>query len=190
MTLPSDPYNFTNGNTADAEQVDARFAALYAALAAGGLDAEALASQAWTAYTPTYANVTLGTSPTNTARYVKLGRTVHVQGALTLGSSTGDVTGAVTATLPPHAAATSLNQTGVCRAFDTSGSVLLQGYAVIDTGTPTLVDFYLPGTQVITDATPDPVTALTPPAHVTTAVPFDWAPGDFLRWAITYEAAA
>lgn len=32
MTLPTDPYNFTNGATADAEQVDARFSPLYAAL--------------------------------------------------------------------------------------------------------------------------------------------------------------
>lgn len=38
MPVPTDPYNFTNGTTADGEQVDARFAALYAALA-GGLDA-------------------------------------------------------------------------------------------------------------------------------------------------------
>ncbi len=32
MTVPTDPYDFTNGATADAEQVDARFAPLYAAL--------------------------------------------------------------------------------------------------------------------------------------------------------------
>lgn len=32
MPVPSDPYNFTNGTTADGDQVDARFAPLYAAL--------------------------------------------------------------------------------------------------------------------------------------------------------------
>lgn len=37
MPVPSDPFNFTNGAVADAEQVDARFAPLYAALD-GALD--------------------------------------------------------------------------------------------------------------------------------------------------------
>lgn len=32
MTVPTDPYNFTNGTTADGDQVDARFAPLYAIL--------------------------------------------------------------------------------------------------------------------------------------------------------------
>ena len=32
MPVPSDPYNFTNGTTADGDQVDARFAPLFAAL--------------------------------------------------------------------------------------------------------------------------------------------------------------
>lgn len=39
MTVPSDPYNFTNGATADGDQVDARFAPLYAALN-GALDVD------------------------------------------------------------------------------------------------------------------------------------------------------
>lgn len=38
MTVPSDPYSFVNLTTADAEQVNARFAPLYAALA--GLDVD------------------------------------------------------------------------------------------------------------------------------------------------------
>lgn len=40
MPVPSDPYNFANGQVADAEQVDARFAALYNTLnpAAVGID--------------------------------------------------------------------------------------------------------------------------------------------------------
>jgi hypothetical protein len=38
MTVPADPYNFANGAVADADQVDARFAPLYAILAAGLTD--------------------------------------------------------------------------------------------------------------------------------------------------------
>lgn len=41
MTVPSDPYNFTNGTTADADQVDARFLPLYTALN-GALDVDNL----------------------------------------------------------------------------------------------------------------------------------------------------
>lgn len=41
--VPSDPYNFVTGAVADADQVDARFAPLYASLA-GALDAENLAT--------------------------------------------------------------------------------------------------------------------------------------------------
>lgn len=48
MSLPVDPYNFTNGTTADAEQVDSRFAQLYAALSAGGLDPMVFAASALT----------------------------------------------------------------------------------------------------------------------------------------------
>lgn len=43
MPAPTDPYNFTNGATADADQVDARFAPLYAALTAA-LDDDNVAS--------------------------------------------------------------------------------------------------------------------------------------------------
>lgn len=48
MSLPVDPYTFTNGTTADGVQVNARFAQLYAALAAGGLDPTVFAASALT----------------------------------------------------------------------------------------------------------------------------------------------
>lgn len=41
MTVPTDPFNFTNGSVADADQVDARFLPLYTALA-GALDVDNL----------------------------------------------------------------------------------------------------------------------------------------------------
>ena len=188
MAFPTDPYDFTDGTTADADEVNARFDALYAVLVAGGLDAEVLASQAWTAYTPSWTNVTLGTSPTNTGRSMKLGRTVLAQGILTLGTS-GDVTGNPTMTLP-YAATTSLNQMGVARFIDSSASLVVAGYVVADASTPTVANFYAPGTQVITDASPDPVTVLTPHAVLGASHPCDWAAGDSIRWALTYEAAS
>lgn len=41
MTVPTDPFNFTNGTVADADQVDARFLPLYTALT-GALDVDNL----------------------------------------------------------------------------------------------------------------------------------------------------
>ena len=62
MPVPTDPYNFTNGTPADAEQVDARFALLYAALN-GALDASnmALPQGLFYAYRGTALSLTTGT---------------------------------------------------------------------------------------------------------------------------------
>lgn len=46
MSLPTKPYTFTNGTTADGGQVDDTFDALFAALSAGGLDPTVFAASA------------------------------------------------------------------------------------------------------------------------------------------------
>ncbi len=178
MTLPTDPYNFTNNTTADAEQVDARFAALFAALAAGGLDVEVLASQAWTAFTPTVSDtsVTLGSGGTNVGRYAKLGRTVHAYGRITLGTG-GLFTGAsdIKIALPVTAADT--NSLGSAYAYDTSAVARAIG-VVIPLTTATLG---VRLSSAVANVSPQPLTA---------TFPWTWAVNDFLHWAITYEAAS
>ncbi len=57
MPVPTDPYNFVNGTTADGDQVDARFLPLYTALN-GALDNTNLASNAVTTAKITDASVT------------------------------------------------------------------------------------------------------------------------------------
>jgi hypothetical protein len=54
----------------------------------------ALPVGAWKAYTPTTSGITLGTGSTVTFAYCQIGKTVHVRGAITLGTG-----GAVTTTV-------------------------------------------------------------------------------------------
>jgi hypothetical protein len=53
---------------------------------------------AWTGYTPTFTNITLGSS-TSAFTYVQIGKTVHVRGRLSFGAGSS-VTGAVSISLP------------------------------------------------------------------------------------------
>lgn len=174
MALPTDPYNFTNGATADAEEVDARFAALYAALAAGGLDAEALASQAWTAWTPTITTI-VGGSNVITARSMKLGRTVHLQAQITLGAG-GAFTGTTDLTITaPYTAANTIGMLGSAYGYDTSAVAYAPGIVTIAPNTATMRP------RLIGGASPQPVSA---------TLPWTWAEGDILYLALTYEAAS
>lgn len=61
-------------------------------------NAEAIGG-AWTAYTPTWTNVTLGTSPTQKSAYIAAGKLHIVRIDLTLGTG-GSLSGAPEATLP------------------------------------------------------------------------------------------
>lgn len=54
---------------------------------------------AWTSYTPTWTNVTLGTSPTQASAYMNAGKLYIVRISLTLGTG-GALTGAPEFTLP------------------------------------------------------------------------------------------
>jgi len=61
---------------------------------------------AWSTWSPTLTNVTLGTGSTVTARYEQRGKTVRCQLQIILGSSGADVTGEVIFSLPVTARAT------------------------------------------------------------------------------------
>lgn len=184
MALPTDPYTFAAGDPAAAAEVNARFAALYAALSAGGLDPAAFADnsipaakmddEAWTGYTPTVATATLGSGGGVQGRSLKAGRRVDCQGILYLGTG-GSLSGSdVTVTLP-YAAQTSMGQTGVAFCYDASLTKYVGGICVVETGAPTVLKFR------VGDSALDELAA----SH-----PFAWGASDYLRWAITYEAAA
>lgn len=195
MALPTDPYNFSNGDTADAEQVDARFAALFAALSAGGLDASVFAAgaipaskiqtAAWTAHTPTLTGVS-GSSNTVAQRYSKIGRTVNLQGQLTLGSG-GGLSADPTIALPYAASTTPDRQIGTVQAFLNASSLAPTGFCAIDTAAAGVLVVRLGKIAV----EPDTSTSIQGiPQALSATFPWSWTSGDVIRWAITYESAA
>lgn len=140
----------------------------WAAFAAGG---------AWTSWTPTWSNITLGTGgSTNTGSYVQLGKTVHFRARFTIGNTGSSVSGDVILTLPVNAK-TPAQLNGQAVATDSSGAG----------------DFFLQ--PIITNTSQCQFRALntagTYAAHalISPTVPFGWSPGDTLTVDGTYEAA-
>lgn len=126
------------------------------------------ASSNWTSYTAT-ATVTLGTGGTNTARYQKNGRTVHVHGRIVLGTG-GSFTGSpVTIALP--FAASALQQYGTL-VGNNEGVALYVGVVSVAASA-----------SVFTGA-------FEGNAAFTATSPFTWGDTDSLTWNLTYEAAS
>ena len=134
---------------------------------------------AWTTWTPTWTNFTIGTggSATNTGKYLKIGKFVAFWGQGTLGSSGASVGTNVNVTVPVTAAnKASYNITITC----------------IDTG----VQSY-PLTFPHQDATTTQFRIMVPISSTTYVenrdvaanVPFTWGAGDSIFFAGTYEAA-
>lgn len=121
---------------------------------------------AWTSYTPTDTNVTVGNG-TRLARYLQIGKTVHFMWDLTFGSTTA-FTGTVNVGLPVAPAATGRWAVG---AF------------LLDSGTQTYgwVASITSGTSVAV-----PTSSSGGGANATT--PFTWTTNDRLTVSGTYEA--
>lgn len=130
-------------------------------------------ASAWTSYTATVAStsVTLGTGGSNTARYQKTGRTVHVAGLITLGTG-GVFTGSACTIALPFAAG-ALGQIGSAAASDNSTGFVHMGVCVVNASASTVFFRFDSGTNTPLGATS----------------PFTWADSDALYWQITYEAA-
>lgn len=124
---------------------------------------------AWTGYTPTLTSVTAGNG-TYAFTYIQIGKTVHVRGRFTLGS-TSAVTGSISISLP-------VNATGV---FVGSATMRAGGadYPAFVGNSSTAVTLGAVGA------------AGTYANRVTTSatVPGTWTTGDFFSISLTYEAA-
>jgi hypothetical protein len=124
--------------------------------------------EAFTAFTPTYANVTLGTGAVNVARYHRTGRKITALYQLTLGTG-GAVTGAIGVSLPVAAAGVTTPHVG--------SGVAIQGStrrtAAVDLNTVNDAIYIQSDTGAIWTA----------------GAPFVWAVGNILRTEITYDAA-
>lgn len=137
-------------------------------LAAASVVAASTVAEAWTDWTPTYANLTVGNG-TVVARYMKRGRDVVARFSIVFGTTTSMST---TATIGlPFAAHASGYGTGAASAFDASALNPYSGIVVHAPGASTLSVF-------LGETTLSPTT------------PFTWTTNDIFTFTITYEAAA
>lgn len=137
--------------------------------------ATAFQAAAWTSWTPTLANLTLGNG-TMTAHYVQIGKTVHYWFEFILGSSSSvGVTGTTTLTLPVAANAGYATQhvIGDVALLD-SGVAVWRGTLRATSATVGFINYY---------------NASANQAAITTTVPWTWKTGDGIFISGTYEAA-
>ena len=120
----------------------------------------------WVTFTPSWTNVTLGTSPTNVGAYHYEPHGIRVLARLTLGSGSGGITGSVSMTVPNGETA------NVSASLYGMGSLQCVDDTVDYTGVVRIVH----GATEISLYAPDNLSSL---------VPFAWAPGDKLWFDIT-----
>ncbi len=134
----------------------------------------------WGSWSPSYANLTIG-SGTVVARYVQIGQTVHAYFSFVLGS-TSAVGTAPTVSTPVTASSSYLTgqKVGVCSLFD-SGTNEQDGMVTL-ASTTTFGLFWpnlnIGGIERITEI------------NLGATVPFTWATGDSMSFAVTFEASA
>lgn len=124
-------------------------------------------SAAWTPYTPTWTNLTVGNG-TNNSAYLQIGKIVIVRVKFTLGS-TSAVTGQVQASLPVNSVVGHAGMFGALY-FDTSATTRNSGFAIM---TNNNVLTFRTNSDTVTGAT----------------APFTWATGDTLGTTGIYEVA-
>lgn len=125
---------------------------------------------AWTGYTPTLTGITLGNG-TTAFTFVQQGKTVHVRGRLTFGSTTA-VTGAASISLPVTATSVNFVPSLTARAGGLD-------YAMLPIATVNTVGINALGSA---GAYANRVT-------VSNLIPGTWTTNDFITLSATYEAA-
>lgn len=125
---------------------------------------------AWTGYTPTFTGITVGNG-TSSFTYVQQGKTVHVRGRFTFGS-TSAVTGAASISLPVTATAANFVANLTARAGGTD-------YAMLPIATTTTIGVNALGSSG----------TYTNRVTVSSTVPGTWTTNDYITFSATYEAA-
>lgn len=125
---------------------------------------------AWSGYTPTLTGITLGNGSVSFT-YVQQGKTVHVRGRVTFGSTTS-VTGAASISLPKTAVSANFVASLTARAGGTD-------YMMLPISTTTTIGVNALGASG----------SYTSRATVSSTVPGSWTTNDFITFSATYEAA-
>lgn len=165
-TRPATPYYGQIVYETDTDTITARSAA--------GAWQTAVPLGAWTTWTPTLTNLTLGNG-TLVAKYCRIGRAIHWRFKFTLGSTSAVGSFPQTFTLPVAAHA------------DYSAVDVVIGLAnFADTGTAGYV------AMVVATATGTGlfIKAASPNSAISATVPFTWTTGDIISATGTYEAAS
>jgi hypothetical protein len=135
----------------------------------------------YTAYTPTWANLTVGNGTVTTA-YARVNNFVHYFGKIVFGSTTS-ITGSVSLSLPINLdadiAATTRATLGLVSIRDVSASVTYSGNGMVSTGSAT--------TAIIEVGRTDATYLTTKTIDAST--PVTWANTDILFWNLYYKAA-
>ena len=129
---------------------------------------------AWTSYTPTFTNFTLGNGTITYAKYAKLGKIVCIEVVITLGS-TSSVSGRIGVSLPVTAAFAANKTNSTCQldagAISGTGSMTLGSTTRIDLYAQNVAGTYLTNT------------------NTTNLIPGTWANGSSFSFKTVYEAA-
>jgi len=125
---------------------------------------------AWAGYTPTLTGITLGNGSVSFT-YVEQGKTVHVRGRVTFGSTTS-VTGAASISLPKSAVSANFVASLTARAGGTD-------YAMLPISTTTTIGVNALGSSG----------TYTNRVTVSSTVPGTWTTNDYITFSATYEAA-
>jgi hypothetical protein len=129
---------------------------------------------AWTAYTPTLTGFTLGTGGTMTARYTKIGKTVHGYVNITLGTSFTMTALQLSLPVAKQASTTYVNATWTLVSVGAGDWPALNRYENSD---------------VISAYAMTANSTFVNPSVFSTTIPFTWKSTDKILVAFTYEAA-
>lgn len=173
LTLPSD------GQTIDASDVNTPFNTIATAVN-GNLDITNLSTGsawAWTSYTPTFANTTLGNGSA-VGQYTQIGKTVFFRAAFTLNTTSAMGT-TPTVTLPVAANANYAAGTEIVGALNLVDAGVTNYVGVVRCDSSTIA------TLLVEVASGTYVTL----TGLTAAVPFAWGTSDYLTISGMYQAA-
>lgn len=127
---------------------------------------------AWTPYSPSLTNITLGTGGTSPCYFIQIGKTVHARGRLTLGTSP-TVTGAITITLPVTASSLATF----------TGAVNMRAAGLDYPG------MIVPSTTTIVVHAIGAAGTYANRVTTSSTIPNTWTSADRIDFSITYEAA-
>jgi len=142
-------------------------------IADGAVTLDKIANQAWTSFTPTWTNLTIGNG-TQTFRYVRIGNTVVVQGRLVFGSTTS-ISGNVSFAAPVAADMLSNVVVGTANLID-GGTDERFGPVIFLTGVGLSLRVYTAGGTYAQNV------------QLSSTVPFTWANTDVIALSAVYEA--